>query len=466
MAHHDPAVEAYKVPLSTAIWIVVANMIGTGVFTSLGFQLFFTEAPFVIMMLWIVGGCIALCGAFAYAELAAALPRSGGEFHFLSRIYHPAVGFVAGWLSVTVGFAVPIALSAMALSGYAMSAMGYVEAGKGTEAAGYVVLDSATFHAMDFRIGVTAVVGIAVAQLWSLRATSIFQAVFTVAKLLIIVALIVAGLTITPAPQPISFAPKAGDVWLIFSAGFASSLYWVMYSYSGWNAATYIIDEVKDPVRNLPRALLWGTVFVMALYVLLNMIFLYAAPVAALKGVKNVASPAALHIFGASGAQIVSAIICFGLIATISATTWVGPRVSKAMGEQVAALSFFAKTSKGGIPWVAVLVQMFITLAMLRLGEGNMETILNYIQFTLTVSATLTVAGLFVLRLREPDLPRPYRAWGYPITPLFFIITSVYMMVVMLQNKPVESMAGFATLLSGLVVYYGSQIWQKKKGAV
>ncbi|MEZ0297876.1 MAG: APC family permease [Candidatus Methylacidiphilales bacterium] len=463
IAATTPEVTTFKVPLTTAIWIVVANMIGTGVFTSLGYQLFFTSSPFVVMMLWLVGGGIALCGALAYAELAAALPRSGGEFHFLSRIYHPAVGFVAGWTSVTVGFAAPIALSAIALSGYSMSAMGYipVRVAEGQAPTTEQVLVIQQHEAIKDRIAIGVVVAITLAQLWSLRVASAFQAFFTVIKLLIILALIVAGMTITPIPQKISFMPGTGDWSQVMSASFASNLYWVMYAYSGWNAATYIIDEVKDPARNLPRALLWGTLCVMLLYILLNSIFLYVAPMSSLRGVQNVATPAALAIFGDGGARIVSGIICFGLIATISAMTWVGPRVSKAMGEKVPVLSFFAITNKNNIPYVAILIQCGITLCLLHLG--TMNQIMQYIQFTLTLSSTLTVIGLFVLRLREPELERPYKAWGYPVTPIFFIACSIWMLYVSVEQSPKESLWGFVTMIAGLIVFYSSQAWTSRK---
>ncbi|HEY7552382.1 MAG TPA: amino acid permease, partial [Hyphomicrobiaceae bacterium] len=223
-----------RVSAVTAAAIAVADMIGIGVFTSLGFQVRGLPSAFSLLMLWIVGGVTALCGALSYAELAAALPRSGGEYNFLSRIYHPAVGFLAGWISATVGFAAPIALAAMAFGTY---------------------FEGAVPGSPPLLLGLALAWIVSLVHLTGVRQSGLFQNVSTAIKVVLIAGFIVAGFAVG-TPQPISFAPSAQDVGYILSAPFAISLVFVMYSYSGWNAATYIINEVRDPERSLPRSLL------------------------------------------------------------------------------------------------------------------------------------------------------------------------------------------------------------------
>src|SRR5438128_6457435 len=211
----------------TASAIVIANIIGTGVFTSLGFQLVDLSSGFVLVLLWIIGGIVALCGALCYGEISAALPRSGGEYHFLSQIYHPALGFMAGFISATVGFAAPIALAAMAFGTYFVGVFGV---GLSVMLSFVVVWVVAAFHFGNLQIG------------------SAFQNLSTLVKLLLIGALITAGFFVQPK-QPISFLPAPGDTIAIFGAPFAVALVYVMYSYSGWNAAAYISGEIKQPEK-------------------------------------------------------------------------------------------------------------------------------------------------------------------------------------------------------------------------
>src|SRR5216110_3514771 len=232
----------------TASSIVIANIIGTSIFTSLGFQLADIQSGFPLLMLWIIGGVAALCGALCYGELSSALPRSGGEYHFLSQIYHPALGFMAGFVSATVGFAAPTALAALAFGKYLQGVLGF---GSPVLLSFAVVWVVALFHLKNLQVG------------------SAFQNCFTVVKLLLIGAFIITGFFVQPK-QPINFLPERGDAVTIFGAPFAVALVYVMYSYSGWNAAAYITGEIKRPDKNVPRALLLGTGLVLIIYTALN----------------------------------------------------------------------------------------------------------------------------------------------------------------------------------------------------
>jgi len=414
----------------TACGIVIANIIGTGVFTSLGFQVADIHSGFALLMLWIVGGIAALCGALCYGELSAALPRSGGEYHFLSEIYHPALGFMAGFISATVGFAAPIALAAMAFGKYFHGVFNF---GSPILLSFVTVWIVALFHFGNLRLG------------------SRFQNVWTLVKLLLIAALIGAGLLIEEK-QPITFLPHAADTMAIFSGAFAVALVYVMYSYSGWNASSYIIGEVKNPERNVPRSLLVGTTIVMAAYVLLNAVFLATAPQDEMRGQLEVGLIAGKHIFGENGGRIVGAVICLGLISAISSMTWIGPRVTMSMGEDHWLLRFLGRKNAEGVPANAVLVQLLIVNLLLL--TRSFELVVIYIQFALLLCSLLTVIGVVVLRMARPEITRPYRVWLYPIPPIVFAAITVWMMVYLLRSKTTESIAGLGTAIAGFLLYF------------
>jgi len=413
----------------TACAIVIANIIGTGVFTSLGFQLLEIHSGFALLMLWIVGGIAALCGALSYGELSAALPRSGGEYHFLSKIYHPAVGFMAGIVSATVGFAAPIALAAMAFGKYFQGVFGF---------------------GSPLLLSFAVVWLVALVHLGNLRLGSVFQNIWTLVKLLLIGVLIGAGLLVNPK-QPISFLPQSGDTMSIFGAPFALALVYVMYSYSGWNAAAYITGEIKRPEKNVPRSLFFGTLVVIVTYTALNAVFLLAAPVQELTGQLEVGLIAGRHIFGDNGGRVVGAIICIGLISAISSMTWIGPRVTMSMGEDNPLIRFLGRKNRGGIPANAMLLQLL--LVNLLLLTRSFEGVLKYIQFALLFCSLLTVLGVIVLRQTRPELPRPYKVWAYPLPPIVFSTITIGMIIYLLRSHPMESLAGLATMLAGLLLY-------------
>jgi basic amino acid/polyamine antiporter, APA family len=428
----------------TATAIVIADMVGVGVFTSLGFQVSDVSSGFSLLLLWVVGGIVAICGAFCYAELAAMFPRSSGEYNFLRRIYHPAFGFVAGWLSATVGFAAPIALAAMAFGVYFTS-----------------VVPNLPPRLLGLPINWQLLLGVvmtwlaALVHLGGVRFGGAYHNAWTALKLLFIAVFIVAGFTFGNL-QAISFAPSAADLATVVSAPFAISLVFVMYSYSGWNAATYIVGELREPTRNVPRALFLGTGIVIVLYVALNAVFLISTPLPELAGQLDVAIIAGRHIFGELGGRIVGALICLGLVSSISAMTWIGPRVTMTMGEDVPLLRLFARKSKQGAPAAAIVFQLLV--ANLLLLTQSFEAVLDFIQFSLAFCSFFTVLGVIKMRMTDPQLPRPYRAWGYPVTPLVFLIVTLFMMYYLVVNRPLQSLAGFAMMLAGLGIYYMSRL--------
>jgi basic amino acid/polyamine antiporter, APA family len=404
-------------------------MVGVGVFTSLGFQVKDIPSGFAILALWIVGGIVALCGVFSYGELGAMFPRSSGEYNFLGRAFHPAFGFVAGFVSATVGFAAPVALAAMALEQYGQSIVP---------------------GAPPLSLAVGIVWAVSLVQLTGVKHSSTFQLIATVLKVVLITAFLIAGFVVG-TPQNVSFAPQIRDIGYIASAPFAIGLVFVMYSFSGWNAATYIIGEMRDASQNLPRAMFSGTLIVLALYVALNAVFLHTAPMDKLAGQLDVARIAGTYVFGDVGGRIVGAMICIGLISSISAMMWIGPRVMMTMGEDIPALRVFARKSAQGAPAYAILFQLAV--ATLMLFTRSFEAVLDFIQFALLFCSFFTVLGVIKLRITRPDLPRPYRAWGYPLTPIIFLLVTLFMMYYLVVERPLQSFFGALIMISGLLIY-------------
>ncbi len=423
---------------TTVIAVVIANMVGTGVFTSLGFQLLDIQSGFVIVMLWAVGGVAAVCGALTYAELGAALPRSGGEYNFLSRIYHPAIGFVSGWVSATIGFAGPTALAAMTFAAYGTSAWA-----------------SDTPVWIEKTLAVALVALLTVVHGSSRRNSGTLQVIFTILKVGVIVGFCLAALLLADAIQPVHFLPSPGDGALLTSAAFAVSLIYVSYAYTGWNAATYLSSELENPQKTLPGILLTGTLVVTVLYVSLNFVFLKVAPVSAMAGHVEVGFIAAQSAFGELGGRLTGMVMSLLLVSTVSAMTIAGPRVLQVIGEDFKALRFLSAKNSDGIPSRAIYFQS--TLTIIFILTSSFESILVFAGFTLALNSFATVLGVFVLRYRQPALPRPYRTFLYPLTPLLYLALTGWTLTFVLLNKPTEGLFGLAIIAAGLVFYFISE---------
>ena len=318
-----------KFRYTTVTAVVIANMIGTGVFTSLGFQLLDIQSGFAILLLWVLGGIIALCGSMTYAELGAALPRSGGEYNFLSKIYHPCAGFISGWVSATIGFAAPIALTAITFSAYLMSL--------------FPELDTPWVRQF---IACGLVLSLAITHSSNRKNSGRLQVVFTIIKVAIIILFCLSALMLSSGTQPISFQPSSDDIDLILNGSFAVSLIYVSYAYTGWNAATYLSSELEDPQKNLPKILISGTLIVMVLYVLLNYVFLAVTPIENMQGKLEIGYIAAQSAFGDIGAKFTGLALALLLISTVSAMTLAGPRVLQVIGEDFTILKFLSKTNR------------------------------------------------------------------------------------------------------------------------
>jgi len=418
-----------QIGLVTAISVVISNMVGTGVFTTLGFQAENIRSVFALLLLWLLGGIVALSGALCYGELAVRMPRSGGEYTYLSRAFHPAVGFLAGWVSATVGFAAPAALASVALGNYLARVIPIFS---------------------PLLVAVLAIALATVVHAAGIRVGGFFQNLLTGLNLILILFLIACGFLLYRSPEfGITF--ESADLAPLWTPLYAVSLVYVLFAYSGWNGATYIAGEVKEPRRNLPRSLILGTLVVTVLYLAVNVTFLYTVPIPELAGKVEVGFLSARRIFGEAGARFMTLLLCVALAASASAFLLAGSRVAKTMGEDFSRLRVLATVNRKGAPVPAILSQAAVAIFLIL--TSAFESVLVYVGFTLSVVTTVTVIGLLRLRQVEGKNPAGYNTWFYPVTPLIFLALSLWMLSYSLVHRPAQSLLGLGTVLSGLVVY-------------
>lgn len=423
--------------LVTCVALVTSTMVGTGVYTSLGFQLQDLRGGFSILLLWVLGGLISLCGALCYAELSARIPRSGGEYTYLSEIYHPALGFMAACVSLVAGFAAPIALAAMAFGSYW----------------------SAAFPGCDPRLpGYAAVTAITLVHLRSLHVSALFQNAATALKFLLVAMFLSVGfLAAVRHPERLAIlGPAPGSFAELARPASGIALLFVLYAYSGWNATTYLAGEVRQGRRLVGLSLILGTLCVTLLYVLLNAVFLTAAPADELRGVLHVGSIAASHLMGPMGGRVMSAIIAAGLLASISAMIWAGPRITQRVGEDHPALGALAVRTEAGVPRRAMLLQLALVLALLL--AGSFETVLVLAQIPLLICLMLGVAGVIVLRSGERREAQPaptglFRTPLYPLPPLLFLTCTAAGIVYSVMTRPWTAIGELGIMLASLLLY-------------
>lgn len=410
----------------TATAIVIANMVGAGIFTSLGFQLVSISNTWSILLLWALGALMAFCGALSYAELGTYWKRSGGEYNFLSKAFHPLPGYLSGWVSLTVGFSAPVALSGMAMGEYVAPYLGF----PGWLLAVLVIILISAMHSV------------------SLKRSSFLQNVTTFFKLLLIGVFLYFGLTM----EPVASALRWDTDWKeeIFLPAFAVSFVFVSFSYSGWNAAAYLVEEIRDARRNLPRALLWGTGVVSVLYLLLNYVFLRHSSLATLQDQLEIGQLTAISLFGEIGGEVISFGIAILLLSGISAMVWAGPRITQVMGEDYKFWHWFSRKTPTHIPLRAIWLQTAITLALVL--TGTFQQVLIYSSFVLQLFAALTVAGVFVAR-RKKRVQNVFRSPFFPVPQLIFLGLSLWVLAYLLIAQPLESLLGLLNLVVGIVVY-------------
>ena len=415
-----------KIGWKTAAALVISNMIGTGVFTSLGYQISDLKNTTSILLLWSIGGLLALIGAFIYSELASKFKQSGGDYIYLSRTFHPLFGYLSSWISLFVGFSAPISLAALAMRKY-LNVFG-LDLGK------------------EFAIAMILIV--AVFQSFSLNLSSKFQNIFTILKVVFIIVLIALGFYFAPAVEP--NAVLFDSTWKneLLLPAFATSLVYVTFAYTGWNSASYIVEEIEQPKRNLPKALFIGVIFVTISYVLLNYVFLKHASSVALAGQENVANISFGNLLG-NNVKWVSCFIALQLIATISGYLWIGSRLTQATARENKLWNFMAKENKNRIPVRAIWVHTVISI--LLIFSGDFEVIFTYTSFVLQILATLAVCTAFFIKQDQLTI---IKSKFFYVLPAIFLAFSLYICYFVLMQKPKESLFGLGIIALGIVLFY------------
>lgn len=421
-----------KIDQWAATAMVIANMVGTGVFTSLGFQLLDIQNAWSISALWLLGGIIALCGAFVYAEIGSIMVSNGGEYLYLSKIYHPALGFSAGIVSILVGFSAPIAAACVAF-------------GK------YFSYTFTSLSSYDKSISIIILILIGSIHLLSIKIGTIFQKYITLIKIIVILLFFSAFFNTNANIDLFQLQPSSllSDV---FSSSFAISLIYVSYAYSGWNAASYVAGEIINPQKNLSKALIVGTLTVMVFYVLLNISFIYSTPVNQLKGNVEVGVISAGYIFGKKGGDIIGAAISLLLISTINSMFIAAPRVVETMGNDYRALKIFSHKNQYQSPYLSVIA--IVISAGIMIISSTFEWLINFIGITLIIFTTLTVSGIFLIKKNKKHNASSFKVPFYPITPLFFIASNLWILIYVSFHNPSAFYLSLGIIFTGIILHF------------
>jgi APA family basic amino acid/polyamine antiporter len=423
--------------------IVIANMIGAGIFTTSGLLMSDLNNPLIMLGLWIVGGIIALCGALSYSELGAAMPHAGGEYVFLSKLYHPLLGFLSGWVSFIVGFSAAIAASSIGCSEYLTRAF----------PATIEFTNSGNFinpEMIKKSIAICIILIFTIIHYRGIEFGAIIQNYLTVLKVGLIAILIIVG-----------FIFGKGDITNFFEGskstfGFGQwktiglSLLWIMFAYSGWNASTYIGSEIKNPTRNIPISLIFGTGIVMILYFLVNIIYVYALSPNKMSGVISIGGLAMDSLFGRSMEVLFSILIAFALFSSLSAFIIIGPRVYYSMAKDGYFFKFVSKVHPVfNVPSKSILLQSGFSIIIVL--SGTFDQILTYLGFSLGIFPILAVIGVFKLRTLKTS---NYKLPGFPVVPLIYIVAVTAMLILAYMERPVESSIALLTVFAGIPFFF------------
>lgn len=417
--------------LSDAVLLIVGNVIGAGIFTTSGFLAGELPDPALFIGIWVIGGILTVCGALTYAELAALYPLAGGDYHYLKAAYGRWAGFLLGWTSFWVIGPGSSAALAIALVGYLKAFLPM--SGSGEKLAAVALI--AAFSLINIR---------------GIRPGGITQNIVTTGTVLILVLMIIGGFLMGEGTC-LNFSVAGGETPA--TKLFSTPMIAVIFTYSGWFASAYIGSEIRDPKRNLPLSLIIGTLIVTVIYTLMNVLYLYALPVTALKGSVNVAQAAMARLFSPSLAGLVSIPIVLAIAASINANILTGARVCYAMADDSSFWSSFRRLHPlYNTPYISILSQSGIAVLLVIFGTFN--DLLGYVVFVMLLSSVATGVSLFVLRQKDPTLPRPFRTWGYPFVPLLFIGAYAAIAVQIAFSNPSASLLGIGIALTGLPFFF------------
>jgi APA family basic amino acid/polyamine antiporter len=436
----------------SATALVVSNMIGTGIFTTSGYLAGDLGSPGLVVGIWFAGALVALAGALCYAELGSNFPRSGGEYVYLTEAWGPAWGFVDGWVSFVAGFSAAIATSALAISAYLGYFYPLLDPRQG--AASDVVIGPLVLHLGGGHLLACGVVVVFTAlNVFGVGEVAKLQNVLTGGKLLVLLLFLVLG-----------FALGQGD-WSHFSqtaertstspvaAQFLISLVFVYFGYSGWNAAVYVAEEIRDPARTLPIALVVGTLLVALFYAALNCLYIYANPLESMKGVEAVGAQASTALFGGAAGGLFAAAMAASLLATVNAMSMVGPRVYYAMARDGAFFRIATRLHpKWKSPWITVIAQGLCCCVLII--TGTFQSLVYYIGFTLWLFTALSVFALFKFRKRPEWRPTRWVSFAYPLIPSLYVAANLLVFVYFVNDRRGEAAWSLLTILGGALLYH------------
>jgi basic amino acid/polyamine antiporter, APA family len=444
-----------QIGLFDAVMLISGDMIGTGIFISTGVIAETLPSPGGVLLVWVFGGLLALTGALSCAELSASMPYAGGDYNYIREAYGKLMGFLSGWSSFLVTFSGAIAFLAVTFNGF----MSFFFPVLGSETAYFSA--EILGHAIKVTAGtvfsVIIVFLISALHCIGVRQGTMMQNFLSILKIGALVGIILLALFIGKG-DTVHFTPfldwaKIGN-FSIFAAAFIP----VIFAYSGWNAVIYIAGEVKEPERNLPRALLWANLIVIGLYLAINVVYIYAVPVTGMKGALRVSEVATTALFGYQTSAWITAIITVSILGALNVVTMLGPRIYYAMARDGV---FFRKLNyvhpRLGTPVPAIVLQAI--WASLLILTGTFGTLFTYVSVIITLFSALTVGSVIVLRYKRPDLHRPYRLWGYPIVPILFIAAHLWIIWGSVTEKPFESLVGLFIVCLGIPAYL---IWQNR----
>ena len=416
--------------------IVIGDMIGAGIFTTSGLLLAQLHNPVLLLLLWAVGGAIALSGALSYGELGARFPEAGGDYAFLSRLFSPLLGFLSGWVSFLVGFSAPVAASSLAFSEYMIR----------------ILPDDSLPQEIELvkkALAVGIIMVFTLIHYFGLRSGSRIQNMLTVLKIGLILVFVIAGFAFGEGSFD-HFRPRDGDSFPPANARtIGLALMWILFAYSGWNASTYVGSEVYNPVKNIPRSLLIGTFSVTALYLLLNTLYVYAVEPLEMEGVISIGGLTANQLFSRSMDQLFSLFIALILLSAISVLIIIGPRVYYAMAKSGHFFGIAGRINRSSVPGISILMQS--GLAIIYVVSGTFEQIITFLSFSLGIFPILVVLGVFKLRLEKQSV---LKMPGFPVLPAFFIISSAVILVLAFLERPVESSIALGIVLAGIPAFF------------
>lgn len=441
-----------KLGLFAVTNIVIANIIGAGIFTTTGYLMEYLKHPVIMLSLWIIGGIIAFFGALSFGELGAAIPKAGGDYVFISKIFHPLPGFLSGWLSLIVGFSAPIAASAIGFSKYFLWAFPEILSGG-------IFGNSIDNELISKILAVAIIVLFSAIHARGIVLGAILQNGLTVLKVLLVLGLIVVGFLFGKGNMGNIGSAPAFDFNFQGWKSIGLSLMFVMFAYSGWNSATYIGSEIKNPVKTIPRSLLISTLVVIVLYFFLNLFFVYAVPPSKMIGEPEIAGVAAGAVFGQLAEKVVSLLVSFALFSSLSAFIILGPRVYYQMANDGYFFKSIAKIhNKYKVPVNAILLQSAIAIVLVL--SGTFEQILVYMGFSLGIFPIVAVLGVFKLRKQNKSI---LKMPGYPWVQLIFVVCNLAILVLAFFERPLESSVAIITALSGIPVFYWFNFRKNKR---